>query len=59
MYIFSIVSTIYICYLLSFIPQIYRDGISRKSLDELEEEDRIENEFDFLDSKSNNELITE
>lgn len=49
MYIFSIVSTIYICYLFSFIPKIYSENQSIKSLEELEEEDRTVNTFNFID----------
>ena len=58
MYIFTIVSTIYICFLFSLLPKIYRENMDRKTLDEYEQEDKIdnevENEFDFLDSDKEN-----
>lgn len=66
MYIFCIVSSVYIGYLFSFIPQVLRESSNEKTIEEYEEEDReeedrivelqtkmenkIENEFEFLDS---------
>jgi len=50
MYIFIIVSTIYICFIFSLMPP---KNNSTKTLDELEEEYKLENEileeFDFVE----------
>lgn len=51
MYIYFIVSSIYLCYLCSFFPQVCRKHLSRKTIEELEEEDMIENEFDLLETE--------
>lgn len=55
MYFFIAVSSIYICFLFSFIPQIFRESqIPSKTLKQLsqeyQEDIEIENEFEFLDN---------
>lgn len=60
MYIYIFISSVYICYLFSFLPQVLNSNRENKTLEELEKEledykieqeieQEIEDEFEFLD----------
>ena len=61
MIIFAVVSMIYIIWLFSHLPESLRKDMIQKTLDEMEEEDKvierteneIESDFDFLSEEEN------